>query len=229
MIIPYSLLGHLQYQQFADPLVRWAPFFALLFFAYRVVQTKRWLVKPMALWAALATVGVLVGNTLAISQNPDPAQRESGRAAIREALTQVQSEQTLVDKWKNGTPPLNKAPLIGAVEANFVVPFLPFAIGGVDQSLSLEDSSPAEAATRWAKYGAMYAVDVQDRERYLEATLTGAANPTLSKSAITMNLLKIWTLFTGYQVVVFLIVNAGMLALIRTSEKKKARREPTFA
>ncbi len=164
VFLPYTYmqvsLGRPEELNKAIVLVEWVPIFGLLAFMGRVVQTRRWLVLPGALWSAAACVAVLavsVGVNPTIDARDLPAVRENTRKEV--ALWTERAAD--VAAWQRGEYPL-RAPFFGRTYGTAHYGFAAFPTS--EEYLSGERVESREAAkAAWETNGAAWTKEVSER------------------------------------------------------------------
>lgn len=205
----------------------WIPFFAVVLFAVRCYQTRRWLVLPAAGWSAIGfgLYFVLAG---AFPVKLDASTSATQIRDAREAVAIWDRNQKEVDAWRTGIAPTDSAPYVRQSPTTDYIMGLPFGIrssGAPVYDIDRFDHRQRNAFGSWDLYGKEWARTVADRRKsageYLAALQKGLArSPTPASEQFYF-----WKVAVGEIILILFASNALALLLGRLSDLRPKRHQ----
>jgi len=231
LVIPYGMLGSSLFFRFGwtETVVHWVPFLALCYFGFVVVKTQRWLVKPMVLWSAACVLGVVSVNVIQALHLP-PASAES-LALMDRDLKALQAEQDVVDAWRSGSPPKDRAPVLvtAANQASYYVPMIPFGFTRFSPGFSVERGDAAKSLNLWRANGEAYARSVNERIEDQRTLIADSRRERRFDGVAAFRLTRILLYGTAEMTAILGFTNWLMLVVSQAVYRRKTRRDPLLA
>jgi hypothetical protein len=198
-------------------------FAAVLFFGARCLATRRWLVLPVSIWAAVGIGGIFATQVL-FPPRLDPMWAKDRIDSVRRDLAVWDRKAEQIDSWRAGRPPLDEAPYAITPNSVAFVPGLPMAIRipptwsyglvqyGQDPH---ENRAETEMLVRraWQERGEGWAATVSQTRQDLNEQLAAMAKGLERPPKPLGELLRAWAAGSSQIAVVLLAMNALALGI----------------
>ena len=153
----------------------WLPFLAVVAFAARCFQTRRWLAVPVVAWAALGMALVFLATTVDDGRRAEPRAVLVARAENVLKTSELDARDAAL--WRAGRVPTNSVPYAMSRDTVTYVAGLPIPIRlhGEDTYAAERFPTPQSSATgAWKEHGDGWARTAEARLRWARESLASA-------------------------------------------------------